>query len=97
MVSTEKGTVMGDFVYHENSFPTIKRMGQIHKGANDELGRTDKDSQNSGSYHSRWFHLGPKKSVAEHEPRWANMWLVIACVKQMFLEYRERKLQMHRA
>ena len=97
MVSTEKGTVMGDFVYHENSFPTIKRMGQIHKGANDELGRTDKDSQNSGSYHSRWFHLGPKKSVSEHEPRWANMWLVIACVKQMFLEYRERKLQMHRA
>lgn len=97
MVSTEKGTVMGGFVYHENSFPTIKRMEQIHKGVNDELGGTDKDSQNSGSYHSRWFLLGPKKSVVEHEPRWANMWLVITCVKQMFSEYRERKLQMHRA
>lgn len=47
MVSTEKVTVMGDFVYHENSFPTIKKMRQIPKEVNDELGGTDKDSQNS--------------------------------------------------
>ena len=97
MVSTEKVTVMGDFVYHENRFPAIKKMVQIPNEVHDELGGTDKDSQNSGSHHGRWFLLGPKKSVAECESRWANMWLVITCVKQMFLENRGIKLEMHRA